>query len=115
MKRSDVIKLLESMVKNYDELSGKTRPTFEQFATAILNTMEGVGMTPPSVSEEDRQAIMHVYYAGYTFHQWDEDLEKDDKVQEAKKKRAEYRALSTEERKERRKKWRQSREKKQSP
>jgi hypothetical protein len=35
---------------------------------------------------------MHVYYAGYTFNQCEEYIEKDAKVMEAKRKRAEWAA-----------------------
>jgi hypothetical protein len=60
-------------------------------AACILKKIEKYGMTPPRLSEEDCQAIMNVYYAGYSLHQWDEDIELDEKVQEAKKRRAKAR------------------------
>lgn len=47
MKRSDVIELVEVMLKNYDNMNFATRPTFEQFATAIINTLQDLGMAPP--------------------------------------------------------------------
>jgi hypothetical protein len=46
-------------------------------------------MRPPRTTDDNAQAIMHVYYAGYTLNQWDEDVEKDEKVMEAKRQRAE--------------------------
>ena len=68
---------------------GVNRSEREKLAAEIVEHAIKIGMRPPSVSEEDRQALMTVYYAGYTFNQWDEDLEKDEKVQEAKKRKQE--------------------------
>lgn len=65
----------------------------------ILAIVENLGMKPPSVDELKRQAIVDVYYAGYTFNQWDEDFEKDEKVMEAYKRRKEFAGLSYIERK----------------
>lgn len=109
MKRSEMVDIINNQM-----FGGSSNPDHVNQCVALLNVIEKAGMAPPSVSEEDRQAIMHVYYMGYTFHQWDEELAKDEKVQEAKKKRAEYKALTPEERKARRQKWRESRETKRS-
>lgn len=56
-------------------------------AEAILNVVEKLGMKPPRVSEEDVQAIISVYYGGYSYNQWDEELEKDTAVQAARERR----------------------------
>jgi hypothetical protein len=73
-------------------LHGKSEnPEHRGQAESLLNHIEFLGMKPPSVSEEDRQAIISVYYAGYTFNQWDEDLLKDEKVQAARLRRKKYR------------------------
>lgn len=87
MKRSEAVKKLEfilNAMKNDKDNRIK--------ASQIISYLEcdEIGMKPPHVSEEDCQAIMDVYYAGYTFNQWDEDLEKDQKVQESKKRRKNF-------------------------
>ena len=60
-----------------------------ELANQILSMQEDAGMAPPSVCEDKVQALMHVYYAGYTAHQWDENFEKDEKVMDALRRRAE--------------------------
>lgn len=47
MKKSDAVKLVTSMVKNFHQNKDKPSPTFEQFATAIINTLQDCGMSPP--------------------------------------------------------------------
>jgi hypothetical protein len=47
MRKSYPVKIIEAMIKNYEDLKGKPRPTSEQFATAIVNTLVDIGMTPP--------------------------------------------------------------------
>jgi len=92
MKRDEMIlKIMEMLVHTSEDL--------EEAANDILTGLEKAGMKPPSVSEEDCQALMTVYYAGYTFNQWDEDLEKDEKVQVVKKRRAEWNSKTLEEKK----------------
>lgn len=49
----------------------------------ILSMLEGHGMKPPTLPEDYCQAIMDVYYGGYSFNQWEEEIEKDEKVMEA--------------------------------
>lgn len=61
----------------------------DELCDDILEAIEEAGMAPPQVDVETRHAIMSVYYGGYTFHQWDEDVEQNEKVQAAKKRRAE--------------------------
>lgn len=80
MKRDEMIALL---VKDSD---GKHS---ENTVKEILFLAEKYGMLPPSVDEDKCQAIMDIYYAGYTFNQWDEDYGKDDKVMAAYKRRME--------------------------
>jgi hypothetical protein len=80
MKRADALAKLKWYIE--EQNAGQV------CAGQILNFVEGtLGLRPPRVSEEDAQAIMHVYYAGYTLNQWDEDIEKDEKVMEAKRRR----------------------------
>jgi len=81
MKRSDMITKLCSIIDAGQDQTMETR------ADNLLCHLEVLGMKPPRVSEEDCQAIMSVYYGGYSFYQWDEDLEKDEYVQAAKTRR----------------------------
>jgi hypothetical protein len=79
MKRSEAVQLAQKYLDhNAGQLVGEQ---LVRFAESILE------MKPPRLPEEDCQAIMHVYYAGYTFYQWEEDAAKDEKVQEAKDRR----------------------------
>lgn len=48
-----------------------------------MDYVEELGMAPPQLDDDKCQAIMHVYYMGYTLRQWDEDFDKDSKVVEA--------------------------------
>jgi hypothetical protein len=96
MKRSEMLAKIRA------ELVGKQIDT-ENFEEQILSTVEKLGMKPPSVSEEDCQAIMSVYMGGYSFNQWDEELEKNTELQEAKKRRADAAVLREQKRLERKK------------
>ncbi len=85
MKRSDMIeKLRQCLIGRIDWYS----ITSEDCAITILQFMESEGMTPPSLDEETCQAILSVYYDGYSLNQWDEDISKDEKVMAAKARRA---------------------------
>lgn len=86
MKRSEMIKELEKIFDIPRYPKDKTLT-----AKYVLDTIEKLGMKPPSVSEEDAQAIMRVYIGG-NFNQWDEDIAKDQKVQESKRRWNEARA-----------------------
>lgn len=82
MKRSDMIlKLMEILVEAPEDV--------EAAADQILARLEKLGMRPPAVDSDKCQALMTVYYAGYTFNQWDEDFEADVAVMEAYKRRME--------------------------
>lgn len=97
MRRSEMVKILEEEFKDTDIN-----------ADTFLSNLEVVyGMRPPRLPEEYCQAIMRVYCAGYTLHQWEEEIEKDEKVMESLKRRRELDAMTPEQRKELR---RQSRE-----
>lgn len=65
--------------------------TLEEAATDILNRLEKAGMAPPGVSNDYGQALSHVYIYP-DFNQWDEDVEKDEKVMAALKSRQEARS-----------------------
>ena len=65
------------------------------FANYLLTKIEEQGMKPPSLSEDQCQALMDVYYAGYSFNQWDDDFEKDTKVMAALKKRQDWKRDET--------------------
>lgn len=62
-----------------------------QDATAFLDELEEMGMKPPCVDEENCQVLAQVYVYPF-YNQWDEEIEKDTKVMEAKRKRAEWAA-----------------------
>ena len=49
----------------------------ESEADTLLAFLEKTGMRPPMLDEDKVQALMSVYYGGYTINQWDEDFEKD--------------------------------------
>ncbi len=85
MRKTDAIQSFASFLDD----KGVNRSEREKLAAEIVAHALKIGMRPPSVSEEDKQAIMSVYYAGYTFNQWDEDLEKDEKIQGSKRVRQE--------------------------
>jgi len=80
MKRSDALQIIKDYL---DVNDGKLN------ADQVLAIVEKLGMAPPLLDEDKCQAIMHVYYMGYTLRQWDEDFEKDNKVVEAYKRRLE--------------------------
>jgi len=107
MKKSDMIKLIAPW-GSPEIIDRKFDGSLLEWAEELLAMLEKTGMKPPSVSEEDRQAILSVYYGGYSFNQWDEDLAQDEKVKEARQKRRE----ATERRSEQAKQRREEREKK---
>lgn len=85
MRRDEFVQF---MANAYKQLS-VIRPTPEQLMDMLLKAMEEKGIKPPALSSDKCQAIMDVYYAGYTFNQWDEDFEKDEKANVALKRRKE--------------------------
>lgn len=91
MKRSEMINKIGSKI--YLELGPRIGDlnTAQKLAELLLKDMEELGMRPPRLPEEDCQAILSVYYAGYSLNQWEEDAVKDEKVMEAKARRAEAR------------------------
>ena len=88
MKREQMVEII------MEELSGKLNYSEMPLITAseLLAKLEASGMKPPCLDSDTCQAIMSVYYAGYTLNQWDEDIEKDEEVMAKKKRRAEARA-----------------------
>jgi len=74
MKRSDFIEKIRASMGGLD-------------AEEVLSKIESLGMKPPCLPENHCQAIMDVYYAGYTFNKWEEDFEKDDKLVKALERR----------------------------
>lgn len=69
----------------------------------LLAHMIDAGMEKPRLEEMKCQAIMDVYYGGYTLNQWDEDFEKDPKIVAAFKRRESYANMTPEQRSEQRK------------
>lgn len=62
---------------------------YKELAFNILYFLEANGMKPPTLPEEYCQAIMSIYYGGYSFNQWEEEFYKDEKVVEALTRREE--------------------------
>ncbi len=85
MRRDEFVEFMATTYKRLAVL----RPTPEQLMDMLLKAMEERGVKPPTLSHDKCQAIMDVYYAGYTFNQWDEDFEKDEKANLALKRRKE--------------------------
>jgi hypothetical protein len=47
VKKSEAVKLVQTMVEHYIVAKGTVLITPNQFATAIINTLQDCGMTPP--------------------------------------------------------------------
>ncbi len=88
MKRMDAIQSLIKIVRDncFDDCFILTK----EEADKMLLALENIGMRPPSLPEMHCQAIMDVYYGGYSFNQWEEDFEKDEKVMKALQKRLDW-------------------------
>lgn len=101
MKRKDaVLKLAEFLI----ELPEGT-VSVEADADAILEFVEKkLVMRPPRLPDDECQAILQIYFAGYNLHQWEEDFAKDEKVMERLAGVRERNALTPQERIERRRK-----------
>src|ERR1700677_2358269 len=87
MKKADFMEKLGHIISRVDFGGDMSGLGYDKAAEFVWAELTKLGIKPPPVSEEMRQCIMHVYYAGYTFNQWDEDLEKDQQVMETKKRR----------------------------
>lgn len=97
MKRTEMVQYITKLLATYDDCALDSTT-----ANEILEGLEQLGMVAPRLPSDHCQAIMDVYYGGYTFHQWEEDAEKDKKVMAALAKRKERASLTPEERKTRR-------------
>jgi hypothetical protein len=86
MKRSDAAQKIQQAIIRLTN----TNISFQD-ATAFLDGLEEMGMVPPHVDQETTQALISVCIYPL-FYQWDEDIEKDAKVMEAKRARAEWAA-----------------------
>ena len=86
MKRSDAAQKIQQAIIRLTN----TNISFQD-ATAFLDELEKMGMKPPAPDVETCQAILSVYMWS-DFNQWDEEIEKDAKVMEAKRLRAEWAA-----------------------
>lgn len=98
MKRNEMLEYIRELLRPVT-MSTYNEENLNKLANDFLTNIEKKGMKPPSVSEEDCQALMHVYMAGYTFNQWDEELAKDEKVQEHKTRKVEWDSKTLEEKK----------------
>lgn len=81
MKRSEMVQTLTDFLENSD-----IDVVYEE-VEIILRFLEAQGMKPPRLPEDTCQAILNVYYAGYSLNQWEEDIEKDAAVMEMKARR----------------------------
>jgi hypothetical protein len=88
MKRNEAVELLREIV--LEHMNCQCCDSDEKmFSTMLKEIQEKIGMEPPRLPEDECQALMRVYYSGYTFNQWDEDFEKDEEAVKAKKDRPE--------------------------
>lgn len=87
MKRNEMIQIMKIA-----SATGPSAVDMDKYLGNILDAMEKAGMKPPHISEEDAQAAMQVYYGGFSYNQWDEDLLKDEELQKAKEKRTDAKA-----------------------
>lgn len=83
MKRTKMLDRLENIINQYRINDELTAADSEALAHRILDYVEELGMKPPPVDFDTQQAIMQVYYGGYSYYQWDEDVAKDEKVMDA--------------------------------
>lgn len=105
MRRSEAIRKLMSKLTQTRVLTQAEYESglYQDMAERHLEFLEkDLGMRPPCLPEDHCQALMDVYYAGYTFYQWEEDFEKDVQAVAALKRRQEFAAMTPEERKARR-------------
>lgn len=91
MKKADAIKALIPKVVPKTHIISQAEyesGLYHDMAVRHLEFLETeLGMRPPRLPEMHCQAIMDVYYGGYTFNMWEEDFEKDPKIVEALEKR----------------------------
>lgn len=84
MKREEMLlKIQEILVEQSEDM------TLEDAAEDILTRLEKAGMRPPMLPENYCQAIMDIYIGGYSKNQWEENVQKDEKVMNALKRREE--------------------------
>ncbi|HBI00873.1 MAG TPA: hypothetical protein DDY18_04535 [Flavobacterium sp.] len=90
MKRETMILKIATLIVLGDiQFKDQKKESPETTAANILNMVEKLGMKPPSLPSDHQQAIMQVYYDGYTMNQWEEDFDKDPKVVAALQRRLE--------------------------
>jgi hypothetical protein len=78
--------------KTVDAFSGDVMMTRDE-GELLLNWLENeIGMKPPKLPEDYCQAIMDVYMGGSP-NKWEEDIEKDVKVQQSRARRAARKSL----------------------
>ena len=89
MKRSEMVGKVKNLVymANPEDLI-----LTDDEASQLLQGLEDAGMKPPALPEDYCQAIMQVYYAGYTFNKWEEDVVKDEEVMKKYNARMEWKA-----------------------
>jgi len=107
MKRIEMLEILKQI------LESECNEKFKQDSLdRILSAIERAGMEPPHISQDATQAAIHLYYGGFSYNQWDEDLLKDQKLQDEIKRREEWNKKSLEEKRAIRQAMREARHKK---
>lgn len=89
MKRSDMALTIANFLIREDFKF----PNFEaaqNVADRLLGMLEASGMNPPSVDGETAQCMLSIYQFP-SLNVWDEDVEKDEKVQYVKERRIQER------------------------
>jgi hypothetical protein len=91
MKRDEMVEILKQSVLKH--MNCECCYNDFMMYSSILKELEDAGLKPPKLSQDKCQALMAVYYGGYTFNQWDEDFSKDEKAVAALERRQEHQKL----------------------
>lgn len=82
MKRLEAQNILYNIVMKH--MNCQCYHTDDDMAENMLKDVEDLlGMAPPRLPEDYCQAIMSVYYGGYSFNKWEDEVLKDTAVMEA--------------------------------
>jgi len=110
MKRYEAVELLRNSILTHMNCEASCCNTDDEMYSNILRDMEKAGMRAPTLPEDMCQAILHIYYAGYSLNIWEEEFYKDSKAVAELERRQAYAALTPEQRVERIRKARRERE-----
>lgn len=78
MKRSEMVKSISEMIREYETMNKNLhRPTYNQFATALLNNLELMGMKPPDNGKGKHVATEYVMghfdWSKKSIYEWDKE------------------------------------------